>query len=271
MGKMVTRSLSFGFPEEWTDFQRRHPLFVDRFPRLAKALEIVFVREVRPRDLLDQTLFFLGDVCREDFMETLLLCGNGYGVGAQKLLRGMFERVLMARYLAIHPEKVQDFVGYGAVNQHKLMVAILDVFGKDTLPEDAIAQTRAAYQEFKSRRRGNWQPDYVSMAREVSTVSKVGKFIVNAYYLPLFQTHATVQSITSRIEHTEDGNLVFDGGPRREVADDTLMTAHNLILDMLALQGNHFGLKGLKEVFDDCVRDWLDVWGEQDSSTTPQG
>lgn len=260
-------TLSFGLPEEWADFHRRHPLFVERFPRLVKVLEMVFIREVRPRDLLDQNLFFLGDVCREDFMEILLLCGNGYGIGAQKLLRGMFERVLMARYLSIHPEKAQDFADFGAVNQHKLMVAILEVFGNDALAEEAVAQTRAAYQDFKNRGRDNWQPDYVTMAREVSTVSSVGKFVVQAYYLPLFQTHATVQSITSRIEETKEGNLAFDGGPRREVADDVLMTAHNLILDMLALQGNHFGIEPLKEAFDECVRDWLEIWEEKGTGT----
>jgi hypothetical protein len=33
-------------------------------------------------------------------VEILLLSANGYGIGAQKLVRGMYERAVTARYLS---------------------------------------------------------------------------------------------------------------------------------------------------------------------------
>ena len=43
---------------------------------------------------IDRVLFWLGNVCREDFSEILLLAANGYGIGALKLFRGLYERVV---------------------------------------------------------------------------------------------------------------------------------------------------------------------------------
>ncbi len=256
----------FGSSEEWADFHRRHPLFAERFPRLVRALEMAFIREFRTDDPLDRNIFFLGNVCREDFMEILLLCGNGYGIGGQKLVRGMFERAIAARYMAMHPEKAKDFISFGWVNQHKLLMAIRETFGDDVLTEEQVAETKLGYEDFKKQGRSNWTDlDFVAMAREVSKVSKVGKLIIPAYYQPLFETHATVQCIISRIEQS-NGGTAFDGGPQRRRADDALMTAHNILLDVLALEGNHFHLDALNEVFDDCVRDWLDIWGDQNSA-----
>ncbi len=260
---MTQKQPYFGISAEWEDFHRRHPLFAERFPRLVKALEIAFIRTFHSDGPLDRNIFFLGNLCREDFMEILLLCGNGYGIGGQKLLRGMFERAITARYMAMNPEKAEDFINFGSVNQHKLLVAIRESFGNDIISDEQAADTVAGYKKFKDEGRSSWtELDFVSMAREVSKISKVGKLIVPAYYLPLFETHATVQSILSRIEQTDDGGTAFDGGPQRERADDALMTAHNVILDVLALQGNHFDIEALTDVFDACVQDWLDIWGD---------
>ena len=40
----------------------------------------------------------LGRICVEEFNEILLLAGNGRGVGALKVLRGMFERAVYVRF-----------------------------------------------------------------------------------------------------------------------------------------------------------------------------
>ncbi len=44
-------------------------------------------------------------------MEILLLAGNGYGVGAQKLLRGLYGAAVTARYISQHPEKAEWLTG----------------------------------------------------------------------------------------------------------------------------------------------------------------
>lgn len=63
-------------------------------------------------------IFYLGRLCAEEFNEILLLAGNGYGIGAFKLLRGMYERSVTAYRLHLHPELIDDFLEYYWVAQH---------------------------------------------------------------------------------------------------------------------------------------------------------
>ena len=69
----------FGLPQEWDHFAESHKLFLERYPNLRLALETAFIRRGITSEPVDRAVFFTGRLCVEDFMETLLLCGNGYG------------------------------------------------------------------------------------------------------------------------------------------------------------------------------------------------
>ncbi len=71
----------FGFPEEWADFKKRNAGFYRIFPALSATIQKIFGRSETLRGPEDKVIFNLGNVCAEDFEETLLLCGNGYGIG----------------------------------------------------------------------------------------------------------------------------------------------------------------------------------------------
>lgn len=51
--------------------------------------------------------------------ELLILVGNGAGLGAMKISRGMFETAVMAEYLRQVPEEVADYRDYGRILQFK--------------------------------------------------------------------------------------------------------------------------------------------------------
>src|SRR5215469_9081241 len=105
----------FGYQEEWSEFAARHPEFLKRFPNLEKALHTAFDRTWHSTETLDRTIYFLGRLVTEEFMEILLLCANGYGIGAQKLVRGMYERAVTSRYLCQHPEEVDNYLAFHKV------------------------------------------------------------------------------------------------------------------------------------------------------------
>ncbi|HYR38112.1 MAG TPA: DUF5677 domain-containing protein [Methylomirabilota bacterium] len=67
----------------------------------------------------------LGRHVPEDFSEILLLSGNGYGIGAFKLLRGLYERVVTMTYLLQHPEKAEDFADWHLIEKQKLVNHLL--------------------------------------------------------------------------------------------------------------------------------------------------
>ncbi len=56
-----------------------------------------------------------------------------------------------------------------------------------------------------------------------------------------------MQSILSRLEHDPEHGFNFQPGAQREEAAQALLTAHNLILNVLELQKDHFQLDDLHE------------------------
>jgi hypothetical protein len=51
----------------------------------------------------DRTVFVLGRLCMEDFFEIIQLAGNGYGFGALKLVRSLYERAVTMAFLSGQP------------------------------------------------------------------------------------------------------------------------------------------------------------------------
>ncbi|NTU73646.1 hypothetical protein HGB07_05795, partial [Candidatus Roizmanbacteria bacterium] len=95
-----------GFPQEWGAFFQRHPAWLDVHKNLHQVLEDLFIRVVKLESPAENLIFFIGRLCVEDFNETFLLAGNGYGFGSHKILRGLYERVVTMAYLAINQDEV---------------------------------------------------------------------------------------------------------------------------------------------------------------------
>jgi hypothetical protein len=71
--------------------------------------------------------------------------------------------------------------------------------------------------------------------------------------------HPTFGGLNERLEVAEDRlGLTPDAQP--EIADGSLMTAHNCLLDALEVQNFHFKIDGLTEVLRGCYRDFCRVW-----------
>jgi Family of unknown function (DUF5677) len=267
--------MTFGIPEEWEWFQKTYRLFLDRFPNLQRALEAAFAREATTSEPVDRVVFFSGRLCVEDFMEVLLLCANGYGAGALKILRGMYERVVTARYLHKIPAETEDFVDFYWVTQHRLVQSVVETFGAGGLEQAKLDEINANSQQVRGRfmvddckscgtKRLNhtWSKlDMVSMAR---AAGGLGRLVVPGYYLPTVEAHSTVGAIMSRLMATEGGGAAFDGGPQRSKVGIALPTAHNLLLNVLALQQEHFGLDSLPEALQVCVQDFQEIWKRAD-------
>ena len=133
----------------------------------------------------------LGRHVPEDFSEILLLCGNGYGIGALKLLRGMYERVVTMAYLLKHPEKAQDFVDRHLIEKQKCLNHLrmdgddpAKYFGEAELAEIAEAAGRTRDRLPKD----SWTDlDLRSMARVVGLEGYYTIF----YHWPTLHTHPT--------------------------------------------------------------------------------
>jgi Family of unknown function (DUF5677) len=121
MTDATDRQIIFGIRGEWKDFEKRHPLFFERFPHLGKALNTAFIRTGTSSEAIEKFVFLYGRLCSEDFFEVLLCCGNGYGAAAQKLVRSLYERAVTLQYLHEHPEELNEFLDYHYIQNYKLV------------------------------------------------------------------------------------------------------------------------------------------------------
>ncbi len=250
---MAKFTVEFGRPEEREHFINIHVRFFERFDNLQAALYAAFVKVNAPLDKIDIVVLALGNICVDDFSEILLLCANGFGNGSLKILRGMYEKLVVARYLHIHPEEVDAFWNFHAVKLSKMQFADIlkkiDPDGKQ-LDQFKVAPKRGG----RKRLQSSWtKKDFVCMANEVG----LGEHVRNAYYLPLEFAHPSVHSILTKLE-AEDGALnVKDGEPQRDTAEIAFPIAYFLILEVLRLQIEHFGLNSDDPIFQRCIDDYI--------------
>jgi len=264
-----------GRPEHWHRFQRDRAEFLKQHPRLIQLSNAVYRRNWVSAEPVDRVIFSLGILCWEDYEEILLLGMNGYGFGAQKILRGMFERAVTASYLHRHSDEVDRFIDYGHVSDWKLANELFTANGEASgVSAERHAQTKrlrdAVVDQFKNtcREKGcgrevdgfSWSKvDLVAMAREDQALrSLVGL----AYYRPLAETHVSVRALISRTDVTEEGATLDNREQRAaEESDRAVQLAHHLTLLIIRNQIDHFAdLAEAKLLWDECVKDFRPSW-----------
>lgn len=132
----MNQKIIFGDEDHWAEAQRRNSKFFDLFPHLLDLLHLTFSRQLIETKPIDRVVFTLGRCCVEDFFEIILLAGNGYGIAAAKILRGLYERAVTMVYLIDQPEEVDNFLQYHHIQEHKLAQAIIQNNGEEAVNKE---------------------------------------------------------------------------------------------------------------------------------------
>lgn len=280
--------LFIGNPEEQTRFKAEYWLFLDKFSNLTDAENAAFARGMEPSSsLVDGLVFSLGSSCAEDFKEIFLLCGNGYGVGGQKLLRGMYERAVTAWYLHSHPEEAANFFDFGAVYSYRSKKKLKDIYGEqffDSNPasRENFVQAEKEYNEVKDKftvpqhKKGKkprlyhtWSKlGFASMAKEVPELGDPFLIFI-AYDEPTQQVHATRDAILKKTMKGRTGGIIGQNVEQeRTTSKRTLHVSHMILLSVLQLQYQHFDLKSLEQPLQRCTQDYREIWSSPASGTT---
>lgn len=262
----------YGFADAATAFDERHPHWTAVMPRLGEVCNLAFSRTQVMSEPIDKFVHLYGSLIAEDFWELFLMAANGYGFGAMKLLRSMYEHTVSLKYLHGNPDELQAFFDFDAVQQYKLTKQIIDTFGEGALPPKTVATTERDYAGVKEKFivkscksktctehhvAHTWSKlDFVSMSKKTASL---GSLIVHAYYEPLRHAHSTFRAMTERLE-TSDNQVGFNRESQPEKADQALMTAHNCLLMALEVQKERFNIPGLKEAIENSCGDWALVW-----------
>ena len=271
----LAMEFDFGTTKASKAFFDRHPMFFPAFDRLMGLGNRVFGRPSKPRNQLEDVGFGLGHKCREDFMEIVFLATNGYGAGAMKLFRGLFERALTLAYFVQCPDKVDRFINYGAIQEHRVLEAALKsgitAEQWDTaMAENPVEDIRSRYRQYKAgfeitncknckttRLAPSWDLDVAAM------VHKVGSPFTNVYLagyaIPNLQIHATLSAAMSDFDKTTQQNVTERANRKRDDGDFVLSLATAVFIHVMRSQNAIFGL-GVEKELDQCDQDVIDVW-----------
>jgi Family of unknown function (DUF5677) len=120
------------------------------FPCLQQAFILVQreISQIKPLNKTQTTLNTLSTLIYEDFSEILLLCGFGMASGANKILRGMFERTVTLCYLKDNPSEVENFWRYGEITARKRAMAQKKL---GRISDEEFAKIEEQYQNVKER------------------------------------------------------------------------------------------------------------------------
>jgi hypothetical protein len=267
-----TATTLYGFSDASTAFDQRHPQWAAVTARLEHVMNLAFTRTQVMTEPLDKFVHFYGNLVAEEFWELFLMAVNGYGFGAMKLLRSMYEHTITLKYLHENPNELDAFFKFDRVQQHRLVKQIIDTFGENALSPETVANTERDYADVKEKfmvkscrsktcneqRVGHsWSKlDFASMAKKAGAL---GSLIVPGYFEPLRHAHSTFRTMTDRLV-ISDGQMGFRRESQPEKADRALMTAHNCLLVAIEVQKERFNVPGLEKAIQDSVRDWVVVW-----------
>jgi len=267
----MSSPIGFGFKQEWQFFINEHALFLKKLEHFYETSSKIFIREFLTTCEADGVVFYLGRLCLEDFNEILLLCANGYGFGGMKILRGLFERAVLAAYVAKHPDCAEAFMEYDhiylgeTVNGLKDTVDLGRLFSPDKIKEieESYEKVEHKFQAPLCEKCGTTQTQHswskLSLASMAARVG-MGELYLQCYFDPTMQTHASVSAITLRMKEDKDGAIIFDSEPQRGKAKLVLMNAHILMVHVLDTQNRYFDLKLDKDV-EERNKDFTAVWG----------
>jgi hypothetical protein len=279
----VNQKIIFGDEDHWAEAQRRNSKFFDLFPHLLDLLHLTFSRQLIETKPIDRVVFTLGRCCVEDFFEIILLAGNGYGIAAAKILRGLYERAVTMVYLIDQPEEVDNFLQYHHIQEHKLAQAIIQNNGEEAVNKEIREEREKHFNAVKDnymiddckkcgtlRLNHTWSKlDVVSMARKTPWLKK---YLVLGYYIPMSYAHSTVHSMLARLEENPEGGMSFNPEAQPKQADDSLRTAHILILYIVREQYRHFKLKDPENLGQRAELEFKEIWPmnaskDQDNAT----
>jgi hypothetical protein len=244
--------------------------------QLSEAEEIA----VQNRRMAEVVVFYLGRAAADDLGEVLILAGNGRGIGAYKILRGMYERIVTAAFIAKNPSEARIFLSHSFIEREKLWNRLKEILPgiKDERTPEQIKEFEDECKEAKAKLKASicnkckqpiaqeqWtRVSLDTMAEQAD--ANLGVSYAYCYLLPTFHSHATAFGLESRMRKTETG-YSFKETSEPE-AQKAILCAHGLILRLLKFQNNYFAL-GLDAEIDSGWNEFPKIWKSESSEEPP--
>lgn len=247
---------SFPDGKDFKEFRKRYPAVLRALDEMAVGFTGLMtpLKEQELSDV-DTILFLLFSASWREFEEILVLALNGYGSGAMKLLRALYERAVTTEYLMKFPEKVRQFSDFSHVHWHKLLSdadqtgvgAKLPKQRRDEI-ESNFAKVKDQFTEIackpcnKTRLQGSWTKKPVpTQAREIH--EQLGHICFESYLMPTFFLHTTLWGITKQMkEHPEGTRELHNESVESHYATRAIIFAATLMTHLADATSRFFSL-----------------------------
>lgn len=275
---MDERRVSFGDKNEWSRFAERNGKFLDLFPNLKQLMDQALTGPLPPLNVEKRVIRFLSYDCIEQFMEVMLLAGNGYGHAAQRTVRTLYERAVTINHLTKHPLEVKLFVAWLKISKHKMWSAMkTSEYPKSNWPAEEMQ--KKIDEEYRSvrplfevddckkcgtkRQNHSWsRKSLVDMAHSAEGLKPL---LVNGYYEPLTHSHPSMAGLLMRLEEVDD-TIGYDSSAQPDESDRALSTAQLIMIVLCEQQADFFGLHGVEALAKQCHGEWVKIWAKDASN-----
>jgi hypothetical protein len=259
--------VSFGFEDFWPQASKE---YADVFPVLSKLVdlmnELLAAADMKRNGELELSVSCLTRMTGFGMNDVMLLCGNGSGIGAMKIVRGMFETSLIAEYLRRNPSEVSDYVEFGPVLAWRRLQTLPEKELKSLTAEEVkelegeYNSVRARFTNSKGKLRNQWTTkSFGQMSEELGRSDQYDL----VYGVACSLHHANFEGLMGHCDR-RDGKLKMDGPPSFAWTGAALIAAHTYLLFALDTLNECIQL-GFDEKLKAASKDFDAVWTARNS------
>jgi hypothetical protein len=174
------------------------------------------------------------------WIELLMLVGNGAGLGAMKIARGMFETAVMAEYLRRTPKEIEDYIQYGRVLEFKRTKAFPEAVSPEKAGEieDEYNRVKPRFANRDGKVRGHWNRHSIAyMAEKIGR----GQQYEISYSLAASIHHGNFEAMVAHLTGDEK-QIEIESPPSMAWVNQALVSGHVYLLQALDTLNTFFDL-----------------------------
>ena len=243
-------------------WERATALYSAEIDRVRDLMDSAFSRGAKSSDSPEDkvVVFPLLVACRGIVEEILFAIKGGFGRIALRATRTMYECMVTARYLSLHPDKAGDFLAIFHAEWAKMFQDIPAQFRDPQID----AEIGAHVQKFAAGKRVSlqdlkWSDSQVAdMAKEAGVLAELHPL---AFTLSSAYIHPGVQFLVSQMSITPDGVIHMEERPQDSESAFALRSAHDLLMSAVDLRLKYAPSAELNSLFEVCKADFKKIWG----------
>jgi hypothetical protein len=251
---MSTIQITIGCPEFWPEFYEAHSVRLRAIGKLPEFINLMLTaaRNKGKTGPVERVVEALARVTVTSLSDVVVLCGNGSGPGALRIVRGMFESSTVAEYLRLHASEAQDYEDFRHVIAWRRYQQVENVPDGKTLSDDRIEQIQKEYDRVKGRfinakgnERSQWSP--LSIKKMSSAIGSGDQYELVYSWLSSLH-HLGPEGLMAHVE------AIKEGLPSLHLTDAALVAAHGYVICVLQTLNDCFELgldDKLREAKDD--------------------